>query len=197
MCSRTKKLEYAGGDLRQLGEGNRQSPINPATVYDQAGVTVVSPNQSGWRLLKSDKSQTLFEKNDKDVILRAEVKTFITKVFAADKDLLASLENLKQEELNKLKRDSVHFNFVRFKLTSCLQYDGVFKDGMFIVDGKSSPKFSYLNLKGFLCPLPGAKDSVVQMEFSNYSNLRGFTAEVSDLSDEFFEKVVFPKIADR
>jgi len=167
-----------------------QSPINPASIFNQVGVTVVSPNQPGWVLLKSSKSETVFEKRDKDEVLMASVKNIRTKVFDNDKDLLVSLETLKKEELSNLKRDSVHFNYVRFKGSPCVQYDGVFK-----LDGTSAPKFEYFNFKGYLCRHPESKDLVVQIEFSNHSNLRGFSENLFSLRDDFFEKIVFSKVA--
>ena len=127
-----------------------QSSIKPASSYSQAGVTFASPNQAEWTLLKSDKSQTVFEKRAKDEISNANVKTIKTKTFETEKDLLIGLETLKQDELSKLKMDSVHFNNTRFKGLPCVQYDGVFKlDG-----GASSPKFEYFNFKGYLCSHP-------------------------------------------
>lgn len=162
------------------------SPINPASIYHQGSVTVVSPNQPGWVLLQSSKSETVFEKRVADEIVIANVKTIKTKIFANEKDLLISLETLKQEELSKLKRDSLHFNYVRFKGSRCVQYDGIFK-----IDGAAAPKFEYFNLKGYLCRHPESKDLAVQIEFSNHSQIRGFSENLLSLGDEFFEKTVF------
>jgi hypothetical protein len=167
-----------------------QSPINPASIFNQDGVTVVSPNQPGWVLLRSSKSETVFEKRGKDEILMANVKTTRTKIFDNDKDFLTSMETLKKEELSKLKRDSVHFNYVRFKSSPCVQYDGIFKP-----DEASLPKFEYFNFKGYLCRHPESKDLVVQIEFSNHSNSRGFSENLFSLRDEFLEKIVFSKVA--
>jgi hypothetical protein len=52
-----------------------RSAINPASIYHQGGVTVVSPNQPGWVLLQSSKSETVFEKRVADEIVIANVKT--------------------------------------------------------------------------------------------------------------------------
>jgi hypothetical protein len=169
-----------------------QSAITPASTYNRAGVTVVSPNQSGWVVLPSSKSETVFEKRVKDEILTANVKTIKTKIFDNDKDLLMSLETMKQEELSKFKMESVHFNNVRFKRSSCVQYDGIFK-----VNGAVAAKFEYFNLKGYLCGHPETKGLAVQLEFSNHSNVRGFTGNLVDLSDEFFEGIVFSKVASK
>ncbi|MGQ0762693.1 MAG: hypothetical protein ACT4OT_11875 [Acidobacteriota bacterium] len=177
-------LSFANAAIAQ-----KQSSITPASIYHQHGVTVVSPNQPGWVLLQSSKSETVFQKRVEDEIIIANVKTFKTKIFDSDQDLLISLESLKQQELSRLKRDSVHFNYVRFKDSSCVQYDGIFK-----VDGASAPNFEYFNFKGYLCGHPQTKDFVVQIEFSNHSNLRGLSENLFSLRDEFFEKIVFSEV---
>ncbi len=166
----------------------KQTPINPASVYTQDGITFASPNQSGWLLLKSDKLETIFEKRDKDALSNASVKIIQTKTFETDEERLKSFEAMKKEDLSNLERDSLHFNYVRFKGSMCLEYDGIFK-----LDGASELKFKYFHIKGYLCPRSNAQDSAIQMEFSNYSNTRDFTEVFSSLSDEFFEKIAFPK----
>jgi hypothetical protein len=165
-----------------------QTSIKPAGIYDHDGITVVSPNQTGWILLKTDKSETVFEKRGEGGILNASVKTIRTKTFETDKARLAGWETLKQEEVSKLKLDSIHFDNKRFKGAMCLRYDGIFP-----IEKTPSSNFAYFNLKGYLCPHPNAKDSAVQVEFFNYSNARGLTEELDSLSDEFFEKLTFPK----
>ena len=165
-----------------------QTSIKPASIYDQDGITVVSPNQPGWTLLKTDKSETVFEKRGEGGILSASVKAIRTKTFETEKERLAGWETLKQEEVSKLKRDSIHFDIMRFKGAMCLRYTGIFP-----IEKTSSSNFAYFNLKGYLCPHANSKDSAVQVEFSNYSNTRGLTEDLYSLSDEFFEKLTFPK----
>jgi hypothetical protein len=164
-----------------------QTSIKPAGIYEQDGITVVSPNQPGWTLLKTDKSETVFEKRVQDGILNASVKTIRTKTFETDKERLAGWEALKQEEFSKFKQDHIHFNYVRFKGAMCLLYDGIFP-----LEKTSLNKFTHFNVRGYLCPSPTAKDSAVQIEFSNYSNTRGLTEDLYSLGEEFFEKLTFP-----
>jgi len=159
-----------------------QTSIKPASIYDQDGITVVSPNQLGWILIKTDKSETVFEKRDESV------KIIRTKTFETEKERLTGWEALKQEEFSKLKQDHLHFNYTRFKGAVCLRYDAIFP-----LEKTSSNKFAHLNVKGYVLPLSNAKDSAVQLEFSNYSNTRGMTEDLYSLSEEFFEKLTFPK----
>ena len=166
-----------------------QTSINPASVYHLGGVTVVTPNQPGWVLLQSSKSLIAFQKRVEGEVLNASVKTFRTNAFEKDEDLLVSLEALKVKELSKSKRDSVHFNYVRFKESPCVQYDGIF------TGDASAPGFKYLNFKGYMCPHPEDKGLIVQIEFSNHSNRRAFSENLLDLSNEFFEKMAFSKVA--
>jgi hypothetical protein len=124
-----------------------QTSIKPASIYDQDGTTVISPNQPGWILIRTDKSETVFEKRAESGILNASVKTIRTKIFETEKDRLAGWETLKQEEFSKLKRDSIHFDIMGFKGATCLRYTGIFP-----VEKTSSSNFAYFNLKGYLCP---------------------------------------------
>ena len=168
--------------------GQAQTSIKPASIYDQDGITVVSPNQPGWILLKTDKSETVFEKRDESGIFNASVKIIRTKTFETEKDRLTGWEALKQEEFSKLKQDHLHFNYTKFKGAVCLRYDAIFP-----LEKTSSKKLGHFNVNGYLLPLSNTKDSAVQIEFSNYSNTRGLTEDLYSLADEFFEKLTFPK----
>jgi hypothetical protein len=138
-----------------------QKSIKPASIFHDDGITFMSPNQSGWTLLRTHKSDTAFEKRSEDEIATASVKIVQTKTFATDKDRLEGWEILKQEELSPSKRDSIHFNFRGFKGAMCLQYDG-----KFLIEKTSTLNFAYLNFEGYLCPHPRAKDLAMQIEFS-------------------------------
>jgi len=72
-----------------------------------------------------------------------------------------------------------------------------FISGIFKLKAGAVPTFEYFNVRGYLCPHPTVKDSAVEMEFSNYANNRGLTEDLSFLSDEFFQRVVFSKAADK
>lgn len=166
----------------------QQTSVNPSSVYKHNGITFVSPDQAGWTLLKSDKLETVFEKQDKDVLSNVSVKTIKTKLSATAEERLKSFEALKKEDLNRYDRDSIHFNYAKFKGLMCLQYDGIFKLG-----AAATPKFEYFHIKGYLCPHQKSADSAIQIETFNYSNTRDFAEDFISISDEFFEKAAFLK----
>lgn len=136
----------------------------------------------------SSQSETVFEKRETDGIFTANVKSIKSRLFENDRDLLMSLEKLKQEEFGKLKTDSVHFNNTRFKSSPCMQYDGIFRE-----EGVTSSRFEYFNVRGYICPHPGNANLALQIEFSSLSNSRGFSENSYSLSDEFFANIAFFK----
>lgn len=166
-----------------------QTMIKPATNYRQDGITFALPNQPKWKLLKADKTENFFEKSSDNEILNASVKTIKTKTFEAEIDLLASFEDLKNDELSKMKKDSIHYNYTKFKGSPCVQYDGIFNSQ----NDTFFSKFEYFNFKGYLCSHPKTKGQAIQIKFSNYSNVRGFPESLNALSNVFFEKITFSK----
>lgn len=161
-------------------------PIQPASAFPLHGANVVSPNESGWHIVKSDRSEVVFEKHGDDGNSVASAKTF--KAAGSGEKLLADLEKSKDVELNALpgrKRDSLHFYRVKFKGLICLQYDGISP-----ASEAAKPAFQYFNFRGYQCALPGAGDLVLELQLSDESNVRGMSEHFSNLADEFFEESV-------
>ncbi len=183
---RSVVITLAGLLLAGAGIAQSRSPVAPASVYHLSGMTVVSPDQPGWGLSKSDGSEIVFEKRDKDRVCRASVSIIKTAVYDSDKDLLAGLEALEQHELDQLDVDSVHFNYAGPHAWPRLHYDGIVR-----LDRTSSPGFGYLNFKGRLIPHPGAPGLAYKIEFSDRSNARGFSEELFSLGEEFCDKILF------
>jgi hypothetical protein len=163
-------------------------PPAPTTSHDQAGVTVKAPDQPGWSLVKAEEFETRFERSDAAEPAIASVRTLKIATFGRGSDLLRNMEAWKEKQLSKLERDSVHFNRVRFKGVGCLQYDGIFRDP------SRSDRLAHLNVKGYLCPLPGNDQFVAELEVSSRSSRRGFSEELLAVSDEFFEATGFVEI---
>lgn len=169
----------------------KPSPVKSGSVFRQNAVTVRAPKEKDWKLIKSNKDETFLEKSTKKEILFANVKTVKIKHIAEERELLSYLESMKKEELvSKYIRDSLHFNYVRYKETPCVQYDGVFN---FKAEDKSP--YEYFNFKGYLCRHPKNDDLIVQMEYSNHSNVRSFSKDFTEASNQFFEQTTFSKKA--
>jgi hypothetical protein len=164
------------------------STIEPGSVRQWQGLTVVSPDQPGWTLAASDATRVAFERRNDQEDLSASVSIIRTKVDETDEALLAGLEPLKQEEWKALKVDHLHFDKMRAKGGPFLQYDAIFN-----LDGAALAGFRYLNLRGRLYPHQKTKGLIVQVEFSDRSNVRGFSEDQLSLVNEFFAKIVFPK----
>lgn len=157
----------------------------PGKKYKQIGAKLASPNDTDWRMVKSEKMETVFEKETADKKFKAFVKTAKIPVYETDRELLVNLEKLKMAEVDEKNRDSIHYNYLGYKSTQCLQYDGIF--------GAPGTGYKYLNMNGYICRHPDDRSVIIQFEFSNYSNDRGYLAAESELSRSFFEGVRFIK----
>ena len=154
-----------------------QTPIKPVQTYHQDGITIVSPNQPGWTKLKTDKSETAFEKRTETDVLAAGLKMIQIKTFETEKDRLAGWEALKNEEFSKFKQDHLDFTYIKFEGVTCTHYDAFFP-----LEKTSSNKFAYFNVRGFVCPVSNSNNSALQIEFSDYSINRGFTEDINTLA---------------
>lgn len=163
--------------------------IKAGKVYKQSGVKITSPNQEGWQIVKSEKFETVFGKPDSDAEYKAFVRTKTIPDYENVEDLFKNLEATKQAELDMPNRDSLHFNNMNFKETPCLQYDGIFNN-----DAAKMPGYKHFNFRGYLCRHPNDKNTVIQMEFSSYSNSRGFSEAEFKLAKDFFANIQFLKV---
>src|SRR5688572_21366075 len=75
--------------------------IREGKVYQQSGVTITSPNQPDWQLVKAGKLETIFAKTKTDGKFKALAKTMTVEVFENVKDLLENLEKQKQDEISQ------------------------------------------------------------------------------------------------
>ncbi len=159
--------------------------IEPGSVYQVAGVTVTSPHQAGWELLRSDEREVVFRKKDSDRTCLSWVAVIKPEPVPEGSDLLAALEARKTEELKTHgKVDSLHFNRIRGKAGPSLQYDGIFK-----IMGPAGTSSGYLNFRGRLCPALGQGGTVVEIGFSESSKTRGFSEDLLALADQFIEGI--------
>ncbi len=164
------------------------SVIKPGSVYQLVGVTITSPNQPGWELLKSDQREVIFRKQNSDRTCLARVTIAKSDIPADSSDPLAALEARKTEELKTRNVDHLHFDKVGSPSGPILRYDSIIK-----VEGPSAAHSNYFNFSGWLCPHMGHWNYVVEIEFSDHSNSRGFTEDLIALVDEFYRGVSLSK----
>lgn len=189
MTSRYTKLRLFFGTvtavclLNMILGCRQESPTTKSLLLSntQLGVIVRAPTQSGWTMLKSNERETRFQGTIANEIVVASSQTLMASEFGEGDDLLARLESWKESQLvdSGLKRDSLHFYRLRFKGMACLGYDGVYQSG--------SESENHFNFRGYLFPLISTEQSAVELEFSSRSKQRGFSEELIQTSEKFFE----------
>jgi hypothetical protein len=173
-----------------MAQGNPRS-VKPESTYRRDGLTFMSPNEPGWSLLQDTGSLTSFRRQTEAELLDAKVKVIEIDPTKDDEAVMKDLETLKKAELSELRRDSLHFNYVKFKEAPCVQYDGVFTGDAAV------PTFNYFNFGGYLCRHPKKKSVAVQIELSSHSNVRGPSKSEVALRARFFDRLVLDGAAKR
>jgi hypothetical protein len=169
--------------------GAQRLPQEAARSYSQLGVTVTAPG-ADWTVIRAERRETGFEKQRPTERELAGSRALEPTTFGTGSEVWPRMETWKEGQLlsGVLKRDSIHFNRLRFKGLSCLQYDGIFK-----VNTAAQP-FSYFNVKGYLCPVGGKEPWIVELEVSSRSNQRGFSEAFITVAERFFDAAVFAPV---
>jgi hypothetical protein len=163
-----------------------ESGIKPGKKYKQLGAIVLSPNEPDWRIVKSGSTETEFPKDTADKKYTAFVRTSKIPVYEIDEELFRNLEKLKMTQVDDANRDSIHYYYTEYKSTKCLNYDGVFY--------APNTGFKHRNMNGYICQHPDDKSTIVQFEFSNFPNDRGYLRPEALMSKAFFEGIKFAKL---
>lgn len=178
--------------LACLSPAAAQKPVAPSKRFNLSGVTLASPDQKGWHVAKSDKQELIFEFSRGGNTSRAFAKIGPSHASNSLEKFFKEFETLKTLEIENtenLKRDSLHFNRISFNEVSCVQYDSSVKNL-----AATAQTFEYYNIYGYACPHPTSKDRVVLLEFSTYSNTKGFSEDDIKLYRRFFDSAKFTKI---
>jgi hypothetical protein len=184
-----------------------EKTISPKSIYDKAGVTILSPNEPGWTVAQSSESSVVFEKSENEAITIASTRTYPVEGFvrddnkpsipevvdnvqpkrrAQDEDLFTFLEKKKEKEFGQLRMLSIHFKHVQFKGVTCLEYDGEFLD-----ERVPESEFQYFAVKGYIFRHSETDDLVLEVEVSCRAKSRGFPEHMLAVGEAFFENIQF------
>jgi hypothetical protein len=166
-----------------------ESRVATERAYALAGVAINAPRGAGWALMKPDQTQVVFDRQDIRAATSISVRSFAIGSFVDDKAFLVSAEARQQQETSNLQMMSIHFNHIRFKDASCLQYDGVFRDSL-----SSSPDREFLTTMGYVCRHPVNARRAVHMELSQRSASRALAEDARSAGQALFESAQFTRV---
>jgi hypothetical protein len=166
-----------------------ESRVATERAHALAGVAINAPRDAGWASTKSDQTQMIFDRQDTRTATRISVRSFSVDPFVDDKAFLVSAEARQQEAVSNLQMVSIHFNHIRFKDASCLQYDGIFRDSL-----SSSPDREFLATMGYVCRHPANARRAVHMELSQRSASEALTEDARSAGQALFESAQFTRV---
>jgi hypothetical protein len=163
------------------------SPNSHGTVILASGFTIEAPTDSAWSQ-KADGAQVTFGKTTDALAATLVASSFQADPFLDNEAFLVFAETRQEAAVSDLELVSVHYNRTRLGGTTCLQYDGIYRD-----ERDADSESEYLSIKGYKCRHPTIAGRVVQLEFAQRSASRDppGTEDVLATANAFFTSVVF------
>ena len=92
-------------------------------------------------------------------------RTFEERKFSGTDEFISFAENFMENQMKTYEMKSLHFNVVGFKNTTCLQFDGTFRDSTSQERNKE-----YIAHDGYLCLPPDNGSTIAEIKVVHYSN---------------------------
>ncbi|QNL22234.1 hypothetical protein HZR84_09885 [Hyphobacterium sp. CCMP332] len=137
--------------------------------------------------LKDDNSIT-FKKSSKNSSTIISVRTFEEQKFSDTDEFIKFAESYMEKRMNPYEMKSLHFNIVGFKNTTCLQFDGTFRDST-----NQGTNREYISHDGYLCLTPGNESKIAEIKVVHYSNEKLIPKDVVYEYKNMVEKLEFTK----
>ncbi|TCN90139.1 hypothetical protein [Shewanella fodinae] len=173
------------------------SPNLPKAGVDQSyeilGAKVNSPNEPNWYLLQYNQMGVVFGKDisSKTNSVIANANIFGVGGHEDDKSFFEYI--ISEREKNDDKTRFVDLGSkntrVTFKGSACIKYETLSEDHA--SKSQSDQPFQYFNTMGYICRYPANKNAAVQLEVSYRSDTKEVPEYVKQVSEKFFDTLVF------
>lgn len=163
------------------GCGSTPVEVTPRSGFNLIGVTVVSPNEPGWRALVSNPGNVALGKAGDVQGASQVVKVTIVQIDGnrSDDSFLAEAKTAKSPARTQK---------VNYKRTRCLKYEASLQNPNARIAG-SGPV--YETQFGYTCRHPLRKDVAIDMGFSTRKTSKGLTSAERGLANQFFANIQF------
>lgn len=137
--------------------------------------------------LKDDNSIT-FKKSLKNSSTIISIRTFEEQKFNDRDEFIKFAENHMENHMKSYEMKSLHFNVVGFKYTTCLKFDGTFRDST-----NQGTNREYISHDGYLCLVPDNESKIAEIKVVHYSTERLIPKDVVYEYKNMVEQLKFKK----
>ena len=172
---------------------NRTSEKNNTVLSDEKQYKLENielneiPDSTYTQYLKDSCSIT-FSKSSRNSTTKISIRTFKERKFNNSDEFIQFAENYLENKMKSLEMKSLHYNIVGFKNTTCLQFDGTFRDSTNIGNNKE-----YLSHEGYLCLVPDTESKIAEIKVVHYSTERLMPNDVIYEFQSMVESLKFTK----
>lgn len=172
---------------------NRTPEKNNTLVSDENQLRIENielnelPDSTYTQHLKND-SSIIFQKSSSTSSTEISIRTFEERAFVDADEFTRFAENYLENQMKSLEMKSLHFNTIGFKKTTCLKFDGTFRDSTNIGSNKE-----YISHEGYLCIIPDNKSRVAEIKVVHYSTERLMPNDVIYAFQSMTESMKFTK----
>jgi len=146
------------------------------------------PN-STYMINKSKDNNTIsFNKSSENSSTTISIRTFDQRKFSNRKEFVSFAESYMENQMKLYEIKSLHYDVVGFKSTTCLKFDGTFRDST-----NQNTNKEYIAQEGYLCLPPENGSKIAEIKVVHFSNERLMPDDVIYEFQNMVEKLEFTK----
>ena len=143
---------------------------------------------STYTINSKDSSSISFSKSSKNSSTVISIRTFEDRKFSNTDEFVSFAENFMEDQMKPYEMISLHFDVLGFKYTTCLKFDGTFRDSA--NQGKNT---EYISHEGYLCLVPEKESKIAEIKVVHYSTERLMPNDVIYEFQSMVESLKFTK----
>jgi len=166
-------------------------PAGISKSYKHVGARVISPNESGWYLMKHSDPSVVFSKKYSNSSESAVANTYLIWIgeFESDKAFFDAIKAGRNDndDKSRFKQLEQHYESLTYKGRPCVKFKGISEDhGNAGIDSKS---FQYFKNIGYICRTNLNQTTALLMEVSHRSNSRELPQALRETASSFFNSI--------
>ena len=155
--------------------------------YKMEYITLNEIPDSTYTIDSKDSNSITFNKSSDNSSTTISIQTFEEPKFSND-NFIVFAENYITNQMKSYEMKSLHFDVVGFKNTTCLKFDGTFRDST-----NQDKNREYISHDGYLCVVSDNESKIAEIKVVHYSSERRMPRSVIYQFQSLVEQLKFTK----
>ena len=172
---------------RETGEVKKTSYTNEEP-YEIGYIKLNKIPDSTYTIDSKGSNSVSFSKSSKNSSTVISIRTFEERKFSDTDEFVSFAENFMEDQMKSYEMKSLHFQVVGFKNTTCLKFDGTFRDST-----NQDKNKEFIAHDGYLCLPRDQGSTIAEIKVVHYSNEKFMPDDVIYEYQNVVEKLEFSK----